>query len=153
NAVSFVAVLIALFAMRVPARRNKHAIGNLLRGLREGFEYTFGFAPIRALLLLLASVSMLGMSYSVLLPVFAKRELPGISLEELPTWLIRVLPGFLRRALEEQATTLGLLMSSAGVGALAAAIFLAARKTVLGLGRWIMLMPAALGMAMIGLSF
>src|SRR5262249_36176450 len=114
---------------------------------------TFGFAPIRALLLLLASVSMLGMSYSVLLPVFAKRELPGISLEELPTWLIRVLPGFLRRALEEQATTLGLLMSSAGVGALAAAIFLAARKTVLGLGRWIMLMPAALGMAMIGLSF
>jgi MFS family permease len=129
NAVSFIAVLMALLAMRVPPRQNYLPPKNILHGLREGFGYAFGFPPIRALLTLLAIVSMLGMSYSVLLPVFATRVLEG------------------------DARTLGLLMASGGVGALSGALLLAARKTVVGLGKWIMLMPAALGAAMIGLSF
>jgi MFS family permease len=102
---------------------------NLLGGLREGFAYTFGFAPIRALLLLVASISILSQTYIVLLPVFATAELQG------------------------GAYTLGFLMSAAGVGALGGAVFLASRKTVLGLGRWILFMPATLGAAMIALSF
>jgi MFS family permease len=129
NAVSFVAVLAALLAMRVTPRTNHLVSRNLREGLRQGFAYAFGFAPIRALLLLVAWVSLLSMSYTTLLPVFATRELEG------------------------GAYTLGLLTSSAGIGALAGALLLASRKTVLGLGRWIMLMPAALGAAMAGFSW
>ena len=149
NAVSFVAVLIALFAMHVTPRAIRGNRRDILKGLREGFNYAFGFAPIRALLLLLATVSLLAMCYTVLLPVFATRELDAVS---FPDWVIDILPGWMATMLGAQSTTLGLLMSSAGVGALLAAIFLASRKSVLGLGKWIMFMPALLGIGMIGLS-
>jgi MFS family permease len=129
NALSFVAVLIALFAMRVPPRLARQTRAGLLRELREGLGYAFGFAPIRALLLLVAFVSLIGLAYAVLLPVFATEVLEG------------------------GAWTYGLLMSSAGIGALTGAILLASRKTVLGLGRWITCMPATLGLAIVGLSF
>jgi MFS family permease len=129
NALSFLAVLAALLAMQVKPRSNHQLSRNLREGLREGFAYAFGFAPIRALLLLVAWVSLLSMSYSTLLPVFATDELQG------------------------GAYTLGLLTSAAGIGALAGALLLASRKTVLGLGRWIMAMPAVLGGAMIGFSW
>jgi MFS family permease len=129
NALSFVAVLVALLAMDVPAVASAPPAKNLLAGLREGFAYAFGFAPIRALLLLVAFVSLIGLAYAVLLPVFATRVLEG------------------------GAYTYGFLMSAAGVGALTGAILLASRKTVLGLGRWITAMPATLGIAIVGLSF
>jgi MFS family permease len=115
--------------MRVTPRTNHHPSRNLREGLREGFAYAFGFSPIRALLLLIAWVSLLSMSYTTLLPVFATRELGG------------------------GAYTLGFLTSSAGIGALAGALLLASRKTVVGLGRWIMLMPAVLGAAMVAFSW
>jgi MFS family permease len=101
----------------------------IIAGLREGLTYAWRFAPIRSLLLLVALVSLLGMSYSVLLPVFATRMLEGG-------------PG-----------TLGLLSASAGVGALTAAILLANRSTVLGLGRWIAIMPGLFGASLIAFSF
>jgi MFS family permease len=129
NALSFVAVLIALLAMRVAPKTNSFQSKDLLTGLREGFAYAFGFAPIRALLLLVAFVSLVGLSYSVLLPVFATNVLEG------------------------DAYTYGFLMSTAGVGALSGAILLASRKTVVGLGKWITFMPATLGVAIVGLSF
>ncbi len=129
NGVSYLAVLAALLAMRlVPRPRPRHR-GRVLAGLREGLAYALGFAPIRAILLLLALVSLMGMSYSVLLPVFAQDVLGG------------------------GAYTFGLLGAAAGVGALVGALQLAARPTVLGLGRWIALMPALFGAALIGFSF
>src|SRR5262245_5746960 len=113
NGLSYLAVLAALLAMRVPARPRPAAAGRLLRGLREGFAYAFGFAPIRSILLLLALISFLSMAYAVLLPVFATEVLGG------------------------GAGVLGLLQAAAGVGALAAAVLLAGRRSVVGLGRWI----------------
>jgi MFS family permease len=129
NGVSYLAVLAALLAMRLPARDRPPVRGRVLHGLREGLAYSLGFAPIRSILLLLSLVSLLGMSYSVLLPVFASDVLHG------------------------GPTTYGLLGAATGVGALAGALFLAARHSVLGLGRWIALTPALFGAALIGFSF
>lgn len=110
NAVSYVAVLGALAAIdlpRVPAAPR----GSMLRTLRDGFSYAFGFPPIRAILLLLGAVNLVGLPYVVLLPIFASDVLAG------------------------DASTLGLLFSSAGCGALVGALYLAGRSTVRGLGR------------------
>ena len=109
NGVSYLAVLAALLAMRVPPRQHDRRRIPPAHGLREGIAYAFGFAPIRSLLLLLALVSLVGMPYTVLLPVFA---------EDVCT----------------AAATLGLLTAAAGVGALAGAVYLASRQSVLGLG-------------------
>jgi MFS family permease len=125
NALSYVAVLGALLAMRVRPRERTTAPPQVLAGLVEGFRYSFGFRPIRALLLLLALVSLTSMSYTVLLPVFVDRVLHG------------------------GPSTYGYLLAAAGVGALGAAVYLASRPTVLGLGKWIAVSPAALGVALI----
>jgi MFS family permease len=71
----------------------------------------------------------MGMSYSVLLPVFARDVLGG------------------------GPYTFGLLGAASGVGALGGALWLAARHSVLGLGRWIALMPSLFGAALVGFSF
>jgi len=81
-------------------------------------HYAFGFLPIRNILLLLAVVSLVGMPYTVLMPVFAKDILRG------------------------GAQTLGILMASTGVGALVGTIYLAARNSVVGLGKRIPLAAA-----------
>jgi MFS family permease len=100
-----------------------------LKGTKEGFEYAFGFAPIRSLLLLLALVSLAGMPYTILMPVFAKNVLHG------------------------GPETLGFLMGASGIGAVAGAIFLASRKTVLGLGRIIVMALNIFGIGLIAFSF
>ncbi|HEY1378174.1 MAG TPA: MFS transporter [Gemmataceae bacterium] len=125
DAVSYLAVVAALLAMRLP-RRHVKAAGSVVGHLAEGFRYVFGFAPVRTLLLLLAVVSFAAMPQSVLLPVFAGDVLGG------------------------GPSTLGLLTAMSGVGALVGALFLAARPTVLGLGRVIIASTAVLGAGLIG---
>ncbi len=125
---SFMAVLGALLAMRIPARAagKKHAaVGT---ALWEGLAYGFGFAPIRALLLFVATISLMAMSQSVLMPIYANQIMGG----------------------EER--TLGVLLGSSGFGALLGALYLTARSTVLGLGRVIVIGAAGLGAAMIVLA-
>ena len=114
NSVSYLAVIVALAAMRI-APRSGHEVRRrrIIRELHEGFTYAFEFGPIRSILLLIALVSLMGMPYSVLVPVFAKEVLHG------------------------DAHTFGFLMTAAGCGALAGTLFLASRKSVLGLGRMI----------------
>jgi MFS family permease len=128
NALSFLAVLAALLAMDVPPRKVTVPHAGVLRGLAEGFAYAFGFHPIRALLLLLALVSLVNAAYVVLLPLIATERLQG------------------------GAETLALLTAAQGVGALTGALFLAARRTVLGLGKWIAAAPALLGVALLGFA-
>jgi MFS family permease len=111
DAVSYVAVLTSLLFMRIDARPAKPRETHVLHDMREGFRYAAGFAPIRAVLLLLAVVSLMGMPFTVLLPVIAREVLGGG-------------PG-----------TLGALTAASGVGALAGALYLASRTTVLGIGR------------------
>jgi MFS family permease len=95
----------------------------------RGFAYAFGFAPIRSILLLLALVSLMGMAYSVLRPVFAVDVLHG------------------------GAGTLGALTAASGLGALTAAVMLTSRQSVLGLGKWVALAPSLFGAALLGFSF
>src|SRR5207253_497500 len=111
DAVSYLAVVAALLAMRLPGRERTHAAASVGRHLVEGVRYAFGFPPIRALLLLLALVSFAAMPQAVLLPVFAADVLGG------------------------GAHTLGLLSAASGVGAFAGAVYLASRSSVLGLGK------------------
>jgi MFS family permease len=130
DAVSYLAVIASLLAMKITPRMTKEIKGaKMLRQMREGWKYASGFAPIRKVLLLLALVSLVGMPYTVLMPVFANEILHG------------------------GPNTLGLLMAASGVGALAGALLLAARKSVLGLGKFIPLMAGAFGAGLIAFSF
>jgi len=130
DGVSYAAVIASLLMMRVaPAPPRRREEENLWRELREGFTYIAHSVPIRSILLLVALASLMGMPYATLLPIFAKKILHG------------------------DAHTLGLLMSASGVGALAAALMLAARRTVVGLDRRIGVVAALFGVALVAFSF
>jgi MFS family permease len=131
NAISYLAVIVALAAMRIPpAAPRQHARRHILHELQEGFLYAYRFGPIRSILLLLALVSLMGMPYSVLVPVFAKDILHG------------------------DAHTFGFLMTAAGSGALAGTLYLASRQSVRGLGKVIVRATVlfAMGIAAFALS-
>lgn len=130
NSLSYLAVIAALVAMRLTPRQRHPARRHLLHELRDGFRYAFGFGPIRSILLLIAQVSLMGMPYAVLVPIFAKEILHG------------------------DAHTFGFLMSAAGCGALAGTFYLASRPSVLGLGRVIVMAEIlfAGGLALFALS-
>lgn len=129
NAVSYLFVISSLLMMKLNYKREFHEGSPILKELREGLNYAFGFAPIKNILLLLSVVSLTGMSYQVLMPVFAAKILQGGS------------------------ETYGFLMGAAGLGALAGALHLASRKTVLRLGRLISMASLAAGTGLILLSF
>ena len=77
NGVSFIAVIISLLAMDLPRQPKKSPGSHPWHELKEGFSYAFGFPPIRSILLLLALVSLMGMPYTVLMPIFAENILKG----------------------------------------------------------------------------
>jgi MFS family permease len=124
NAVSYIAVIIGLLLMRVisPVRP---AMASPLEHMMEGFRFVNQTAPIRALLLLLGLVSLVGMPYVVLMPIFADQILHG------------------------GARGLGILMGATGVGALLGALTLAFREGVKGLGRWVAWCCAGFGASLI----
>jgi MFS family permease len=128
NAVSFVAVIGALLAMRLPPHRPQSGKGNILAGFKEGFLYAARSVPIRSMLLLLCLVSLMGVPYAVLMPVFAKDVLHGDSY------------------------TLGFLLGSVGFGAVAGAILLAMKKTTGGYGRLIAAAAAVFGLGLAAFS-
>jgi MFS family permease len=130
DAISYLAVIASLLLMSLSPRSSRQTSNaNIFQQLREGWTYTVNFAPIRNVLLLLALVSLVGMPYTVLMPIFASQTLHG------------------------GPNTLGLLMAASGVGALIGAMFLAARKTVLGLGKFIPLMAGTFGVGLVTVSF
>jgi MFS family permease len=115
NAVSYIAVIAGLLMMHVQPFRPRHGDSSALRHMIEGFRFVADTAPIRTLLLLVGAVSLFGMPFSVLMPIFADR------------------------ILKAGPQGLGILMGMSGVGALTGALILASRQTVRGLGRWIAL--------------
>ncbi len=129
NGVSYLAVLASLFAIRLPAappRPAEHP--RVLTHLAEGVRYAAGFGPMRATLLLLALVSLVGTPFSVLLPMFATDVLHG------------------------GAHTLGFLVGAVGLGALAGALYLAARRGVRGLGKVIVASASLFGFSLVVLG-
>jgi MFS family permease len=128
NGLSYVGIIIALLAIKVPKRKKAAHASRLWQDLKEGYSYAFGFAPIRYILLQLGLMSFMGMSYAVLMPVFAKDILHG------------------------GPHTLGFLMAASGIGALTGSVYLASRQTILGLGRLIAYASVIFGMGIIAFS-
>jgi len=128
NGLSFIAVIFALLAMKITPKKREAQSSKVFQGLKEGFSYAFGFAPIRSVLLLLGLVSLMGMPFAVLMPIFAEKILHG------------------------GPQALGFLSGATGVGAIAGSIYLASRKSVLGLGRIIVISSNLFGIGLIGFS-
>jgi MFS family permease len=125
NAISFVAVIIALLFMKIKKPQIKIEGKNIFDDLKEGFKYSFGFIPTRDVFILIAIISLIGMPYTVLMPIFAKDVLKGGS------------------------DVLGFLMAASGVGALIGGIFLANRKSVSGLGKIMAIATLIFGIALV----
>jgi MFS family permease len=129
DAVSYLAVLASLLLMRLPRHQRTALPGaRILPELRAGWAYVAASPPIVTILLLLALVSLVGMPYTVLMPIFASSILHG------------------------GPHTLGFLMAATGVGALLGAVHLASRRSVLGLGRVIPWTAALFGAGLIGFA-
>jgi predicted MFS family arabinose efflux permease len=129
DGVSYIAVIASLLAMRIVRSDSPKKTTSMMKDFSEGFRYVSGFSPVSSALTLLALVSMLGMPYSVLMPAIATRLLHG------------------------GAHTLGFLMTASGVGALAGALYLASRQSVLGLGRVMVFSAATFGISLVAFSF
>jgi len=113
NGLSFVAVIVALLMMRIEPREIRSSADSPLRSFVQGFRFAMSDLPVRSALLLLSTLSLFGLQYAVFMPIYAQDILKG------------------------NARTLGLLMSSAGVGAVIGALQFAARTHYKGLARWI----------------
>lgn len=130
NSFSYMAAITALLTMRINTTIIRHKPdANVFKELQEGLKYTFNSIPMRNIIIYFATASLIGMSYIVLMPIFAKEILHG------------------------NAQTLGFLMSSAGFGALLGALSLAGQKSVLGLENWIYGASLILGGGLVGLAF
>ena len=129
NALSYLFVIWSLLLMKIPPRAGNGSRKSLFTELTEGVAYTFGFAPIRNIILLLALISLMGMPYAVLMPVFAREILSGGS------------------------HTFGFLMGASGLGALTGALYLASRKNNRGIERIIPLAAGIFGFGLVTFSF
>ena len=113
NGLSFVAVIVALLLMRIERREIKASAESPLKSFAQGFRFAMSDMPMRSALLLLSVLSLFGLQYSVFMPIYPQDILKG------------------------NARTLGLLMSSAGIGAVLGALHFAARTHYKGLARWV----------------
>jgi MFS family permease len=129
NSLSYIAVIAGLLMMKLHRHEKPVRETSPMQDVIEGFRFVKNTGPIRAILLLLGLVSLVGMPYAVLMPVFAAQILHG------------------------GAKALGLLMGATGVGALMGAASLAARVGVKGLGKLIALAAGGFGCALIAFSF
>ena len=125
NAVSYIAVIIGIAAMRITPKIVAADNISALEKIREGFTFVIQTAPVRSLMLLLGLVSLMGMPYAVLMPIFA---------DEI---------------LKSDARGLGILMGASGLGALIAALTLASRKSLKGLGSWVAVSSGVFGIFLI----
>jgi MFS family permease len=128
DGISYIAVIVSLLSMRITVAQAHTPPRKVLAELYEGWRYVVDSVPIRSILLLLALVSLVGMPYTVLMPIFASDILHG------------------------GAHTLGFLMAASGVGAFASGVSLALRKSIVGLGRMIFLSAAIFGAALAAFS-
>lgn len=129
DGVSYIAVVASLLAMRLAPLESRRSSASMLNELQDGWKYVSGFVPIRIILTLFAFVSLMGMPLMVLMPIEAADVLHG------------------------GPHTLGFLMGAMGLGSLASAISLAARKSVRGLIRMIAMAALLFGTSLIGFGF
>jgi MFS family permease len=125
DGVSYIAVIASLLMMRITITPPAHSGASMLVQLREGWDYVTGFRPVRTILTLFALLSLMGIPYMVLMPIFALDVLHG------------------------GPHTLGALAGASGAGAIISAFSLALRKTVRGLTRMIQVAAAMFGTGLI----
>lgn len=125
NGISYIAVIISLLAMKLDHKEERSIHSHVLQELKEGFRYAFNFTPIKYILFLVGLVSLTGVPYQVLMPVFARDIYHG------------------------GPKTLGFLMATAGIGALCGAIYLASRKSVIGLSKMIVWAALIFGLSLV----
>ncbi|MEO6816433.1 MAG: MFS transporter [Edaphobacter sp.] len=130
DGLSYIAVVISLLMMTVQIAPARRATTSMFDQLREGWSYVTGFHPIRTILSLFALLSLMGMPFVILMPIFASQVLHG------------------------GPHTLGFLMGASGIGALISAVSLALRKNVRGLTTMIQISAAVFGAGLVlfGLS-
>jgi MFS family permease len=128
NGISYLAVIAALMMMHIPHLTRMTRPGNVFESMREGFTYTFSSRPIRSIMLLMGLVSLVVFPYAILMPVFARDVLHGSS------------------------RTLGYLLGAIGLGALAGAVFMAAKQGIEGMGKRIAVATMIMGTGIICLS-
>jgi len=143
NGLSYIAVIAGLLLMNVNPPARVSAKTSPWVHIKEGFQFVNRTAPIRALMVLLGLVSVVGMPYAVLMPIFADRILHHGGQEFAS----------LIGSHDLGAVRLGILMGAAGVGALLGALTLAMRSGVKGLGRWISVCCAGFGISLMLFSF
>ena len=129
NGLSYIFVIASLLMMRVAPQVTSKKDIHVFKEMKDGISYALGFAPIKYMIFLLAVVSFMGMSYTVLMPVFAKEILHG------------------------GPHTFGFLMAASGFGALSGALFLASRKSIAGLSKYIPLASGLFGLSLVAFSF
>ena len=125
NGASYIAVITGLMLMKTAPRQRRSGQASALEQVKQGLKFVRHARPIRAILVLLGVVSLFGMSYSVLMPIFA---------DEI---------------LHAGPKGLGTLMGFSGVGALCGALALLLKKRLAGLGKWIAFACGGFGMAII----
>lgn len=129
DGLSFLAVIVCLFLMRLPRPQEHGAKAGAWEGLRDGLAYTWAHPLIRPVLLLVTAICFFAFSFSSLVPGFARDVFHG------------------------DARTLGLMMSSSGLGSLTAALYLSTRSGTQGLGAVIVFGGTVLSCALMALPF
>lgn len=129
NGISYIGVIIALLMMQLQPFKSDRRHKALLTELAEGFTYVSGNIPLRALLLIMSVVSFFGLPLMTFIPAYVKDILQG------------------------ESEMLGLMLSCVGIGSFIAALMLAARQSVLGLGKIVTLAAFLLGFCLVCISF
>ena len=124
NALSKIAVVWALIALRLPASPAPSRAAPVLQGFRDGLAYCRESVVVRTLLPVLAVIAFMATPYQPLMPVFADKVFGG------------------------GPQTLGWLLGAAGFGGCAGLLTLASRPDVRGLSRWIVAGAAATGVSL-----
>jgi MFS family permease len=129
NSASYIAVIIGLILMRLTTPTAKRARASAFETIREGFHYVGRTMPVLSFLLLVGVLSLAGLPYLVLMPIYADR------------------------VFHTGASGLGLLMGITGLGALAGALTLASRTALTGLTRWAGISMVIFGLSLAGFAF
>lgn len=127
NSVSFFALIVALLVLKLPLRRREAGPG-VLGAVLDGLRFLNRYRVIIILLSVVSFISLFGLPFIVLMPVFA------------------------RDLLHLDASGLGYLMAGSGLGAVISALVLAARRSASRSGGFIISSGAVFALALILLA-
>ncbi len=130
NALSYFAIIWALIAMRLPPQAKAHvASGSLPQGLAAGMSVLFAFPAVRYLLPTVVAVGLFATPYVPLMPSIATHFFDG------------------------RSSTVGLLMSAAGVGALSSAAYLSLQPRYGRQLRMLTVAPLVVGVVLVAFAW